>query len=228
MKKPLLFFAFSLVFCITLFAQNEPKMWTASGAKNMGFKAKISYGDYSTSRINSRKTHTTSTSIFRANVKEENTIEYKFTQKYGNLEAKVYMLKDCLPENEKIVYQLFNIKADEQIPYMGTIDLPDGNNYQYSFNLARQDSDFVSGYIIDSNNEAFATMVGNNTTSYKDRMLMRFFCHYDFIINDKVVAKVNSDGDGTAWIDPSLDDNTKLILASCITSILVQKWHIEQ
>ena len=211
--------------CQISFAQDAPEMWEVSGAKNMGFKAKISFSDYSTSRIwaSVRKN---SSSVLGVSVRQDKTVDYKFTQKLGDLEAKVKMVENYASGDLGEVNKIFNLHMGDDIKFLGTIEISD-DKYAFGYDLSGRDDDFECGYIADKANNKVAIMFGNNTSTTKDRLLSRFLAHYEFRMGDKVVAKVNSEGAGSAWIDPSLDDNMKLVLASCLTCILVQKWQIQ-
>lgn len=222
-RKIFLMAALILASMQMVFAQDNLEWLPATGAKNMGFKHKISYGDYQTSRVKVVE-EKSSQSLLGVTIKEEHKMHYKFEQMVGEASAKVEVCENELPEGAHELNKIFNLHLGDSLALVATIKLPDNTVWTFASDVSRRNQDFNCGSIVGSDGKAAYTIFGNNHSTPKDVMLHRYISYYEVREGDKVVGRVDTQEDGKAWVDPTLDTNAKLLVSTALTCYLLRKW----
>ena len=222
-RKIFLMAALILASMQMVFAQDNLEWFPATGAKNMGFKHKISYGEYQTSRVKVKE-ETSSTQVLGVTVKETHQMHYKFEQMVGETAAKVEVCENELPEGINEWNKVFNLHLGDSLSFVASIVLPDKTVWAFACDVSGRDQGFNCGSIVSPDGKVAFTIFGNNYSSPKDVMLHRYISYYEVREGDKVVGRVDTKEDGKAWVDPSLDINSKLLVSSVLTCYLLRKW----
>lgn len=224
MKRKLLLLAAVLIASMQFVSAQDTAAWyPVTGAKNMGFKHKIAYGDYQTSRIKV-KNKKSNTQVLGVLVDFKNQCVCKFNQQCGDASAKVVLTENGLPEGMNELNSVFNLHLGNTISFVATITLPDLTEWTFASDVSRREHDFECGAIVGPDGKIAYTIHGNNYSRPQDVMLYRHHSYYEVWDGDKLLGKVDTKDDGKAWIDPTLDTNTKLLVSSVLTSYLIRKW----
>lgn len=222
-RKMILFAAFLLAAMQFLSAQEAANWYTVTGAKSSGFKHKISYGEFQTSRIKIRD-NKSETRVLDVMVDFKNQYRYKFEQKCGDVAAKVVLTENGLPVGMNELNNVFNMHLGNDISFVAKITLPDQTEWTFASDVSRREREFTCGAIVGPDGQIAFSIYGNNYSRPQDVMLYRHHSYYEVRQGDKVIGKVDTKDDGKVWIDSTLDTNTKLLVSSVLTSYLIRKW----
>lgn len=237
MKKNIVLVALCLLACAALNAQDLPsesrstgveypsesllEMWPVTGAENLGFKHRISYGDFTTSYATIVETETLKSRIFYSFWRKEATI--KFKQQLGEMAVKVKVKQNLNADEFAKIAKLFSLNVDKGLDYAVDINDPQSGVWHMACNTSFADEDFDCGVLYADNGKAY-TIRGRNYSTGKDVMFLRTRFYYSIFDGDKLVAAVDSEGKGLAWIDTTLPAEQQIVLAAASTSLLMLKW----
>lgn len=240
MKKFFLAMMLTTIVTVPLFAQNgrtysrssvdkgadSTMLWPVSGAANMGFKHVISYGDFTTSRAHATIGESSTTVIIP--VSYQKRLKINFKQRLGDMEVKVKVRQnqnlDDLARVAKILGNHNNL--DKGLDYTATVNDPVEGVWTMAMNTSFSDEDFDCGFVYCDNNDTQYTIRGRNYSNSRDVMLMRANFYYNIYDGDKVIASVDSEGKGWAWIDTTLAPERQIVLAAAVSSMLMLKWNL--
>lgn len=237
MKKIILMSVLCLLICTTLNAQDQPtesrstsveyiaerqpEMWPVTGADNLGFKHRISYGDFTTSYATLIETETVRSRLFYAAWRKEATI--KFKQQLGEMAVKVKVKQNLNNDEFAKIAKLFSVNVDKGLDYAVDINDPQSGVWHMACNTSFAEEDFDCGVLYADNGKAY-TIRGRNYSTGKDVMFLRTRFYYSIFDGDRCVAAVDSEGKGLAWIDTTLPAEQQIVLAAASTSLLMLKW----
>lgn len=224
MKRKLFLFAVVLIASMQFVSAQDTAAWyPVTGAKNMGFKHKIAYGEFQTSRIKVKGTKS-NTTVLGVLVDFKNQYRYKFNQMCGDAEAKVVLTENGLPEGMNELNNVFNLHLGNDVSFVAKITLPDQTEWTFASDVSRREREFTCGAIVGPDGQIAYSIYGNNYSRPQDVMLYRYHSYYEIRLGEKVIGKVDTKDDGKVWVDPTLDTNTKLLVSSVLTSYLIRKW----
>ncbi len=199
----------------------QPEMWPVTGADNLGFKHRISYGDFTTSYATLIETETTRSHLFYSTWRKEATI--KFKQQLGEMAVKVKVKQNLNNDEFSKIMKLFSLNVDKGLDYAVDINDPQSGVWHMACNTSFAEEDFDCGVLYADNGKAY-TIRGRNYSTGKDVMFLRTRFYYSIFDGDKLVAAVDSEGKGLAWIDTTLPAEQQIVLAAASTSLLMLKW----
>ncbi|MCQ2295603.1 MAG: hypothetical protein MJZ67_08105 [Bacteroidales bacterium] len=201
--------------------ESLPEMWPVTGADNLGFKHRVSYGNFTTSYATLVESETIKSHLFYATWRKEATI--KFKQQLGDMAVKVKVKQNLNNDEFAKIMKLFSLNVDKGLDYAVDINHPQSGVWHMACNTSFADQDFDCGVLYADSGKAY-TIRGRNYSTSKDVMFLRTRFYYTIFDGDKRVAAVDSDGKGWAWIDTSLPAEQQIVLAAASTSLLMLKW----
>lgn len=202
-------------------SENQVEMWPVTGAANLGFKHRISYGDFTTSYATIVETETLRSHLFYSTWRKEATI--KFKQQLGEMSVKVKVKQNLNNDEFSKIMKLFSLNVDKGLDYAVDINDPQSGVWHMACNTSFAEEDFDCGVLYADNGKAY-TIRGRNYSTGKDVMFLRTRFYYSIFDGDKLVAAVDSEGKGLAWVDTTLPAEQQIVLAAASTSLLMLKW----
>lgn len=198
-------------------------LWPATGAAYMGLRHVISFGNFKTSRV-----HASTNETVVMSVSLNRGAKFRFKQLLGDMAIKVKARQDLnIDDIAKFVKVIGNHNnLDKGLDYTATIDDPVEGVWTMAMNTSFSDEDFDCGFIYHENTDMQYLIRGRNYSNSLDVMLMRANFYYNIYDGDTLVASVNSDGKGWAWIDTTLTPERQIVLAAAISSMLMLKWNV--
>ena len=231
MKRIILFVVLGLWAFTALNAQNQTsssspeaplEMWPVKGAQNLGFKHRVSYGDFTTSYATLIETESTQAHLFYATWRKEATIRFK--QQLGEMAVKVKVKQNLNNDEFSKIMKLFSLNVDKGLDYAVDIDDPKSGVWHMACNTSFAEEDFDCGVLFADNGKSY-TIRGRNYSTGKDVMCLRTRFYYSFYDGENnPVASVDSDDKGWAWIDTTLPAEQQIVLAAAASSLLMLKW----
>lgn len=197
-----------------------------SGARYLGFKHKISYGDFCTSYVWATTVENASWSIIGP-MRYKYLSKFKFKQTLGDLTVKAKMKQNLNAQEYATIAKVFgNRNIDKGYDYWGTVTDPGGSTWTMLCNTSFSDADFYCGEIYNPDTHESLSIYGRNRSSSKDLFVFHPLFAYSFIYHDKVIATIDSEDDGWVWIDATLQPEMQVVVAACISSLLMLKWQL--
>ncbi len=213
----------------TIWAQNTDSTYSpmpVKGARYLGFNHKISYGDFSTNYVWASTVENSSWAPL-GTIRYKYISKFKFKQTLGNLTVRAKMKQDLATDEYAILAKVFgNRNIDKGYDYWGYIEDPSNGEWTMVCNTSMSATDFDCGEIFNSTTREAISIYGRNRSTTQDLFMLHPLFAYSFIYHDRVIATIDSEGYGWVWIDSSLQPELQVVVAACISSLLMLKWQL--
>ncbi len=213
---------------ITPTLTNKTAAIPVKGMNWQAFNQKLSFGEFSTEKVKRGWATSYSFPFFINFSGAKQKMQFNLTD--GTRHSEVFCLQRIKREDLPSLNQIFNIPITYANVYAGTIIL-DGNKdktWEFVIQNPNQDNPLKQGIkerlegFVKSDAERFEIESINGYKKGDNALTRMAISGYEVRQNGKTIGAVETFGRGRTWLDPSLDADTKFVVANVLSAIMLR------
>lgn len=213
---------------ITPTLTNKTAAMPVKGMNWQAFNQKLSFGAFSTEKVKRGWTSSYSFPFFINFSGAKQKMQFKLTD--GTRHSEVLCLQRIKREELPSLNQFFNIPITYANVYAGTIILDDNKENTWEFVLQNPNQDNPLRQGIQEKLEGFVKkgderLEIESINGYKTgggALTKLAISGYEVRKDGKAIGAIETFGRGRAWLDPSLDADTKFVVANVLSAIMLR------